>query len=631
MGTLIRHKGIDTVTVAEMFAGAGGSGDGIRRVPGAELIFGANHFEPAKWTYMENHQNVDFWLGDVQQPDAVEKFPYATFFWASPACPRFSTARGDKRWFDKENQMALWDLDDMTEDEKAGVRSRALMEEVVTYLRYCQDKYGRPVLGWGVENVIQARLWVHWDRWIQELRKLGYIIRVHALNAMHAQGRTTSLTPQSRDRLLVSGIHESVGRVPDYGKWFDPHAWCRKHEGWIQARQAWKTPGQDMGAYGKHGQYLYVCPLPSCGNQVVEPPVLPAAATIDWTDLGTPIGSRKKTKDKPDGLAPKTIDRVRAGVIKHWVTPFLSPAGGTWNDDPTSVADPARTLTTRESQALVVPCEGREGKMARPASDPKRTSTTRLEDAVAFPPGSFLSLFRSDRVRTFDPATDTTATLVADGSNHALVSKPDMQPLVFPMRGGGDTLKSRPALKDPAHCVTASGLYHGLGVHPDWPPPAFLMRNNGSRGDGKEHCTSLGEPARAVTTTGHQSLLSVPEGLRSLLMAYYGNGATTPTSEPVGTLPTRDRWALLATNGEITRDMIDVSPILFRMLKLHELQRAQSFPDDYRFVANSQRHKVKLIGNAVPMAEILACAVIEAILGIQISRFADDTAALKFR
>lgn len=34
------------------------------------------------------------------------------------------------------------------------------MEEVVTYLRHCQEKHGKPVLGFGVENVVQARLWV---------------------------------------------------------------------------------------------------------------------------------------------------------------------------------------------------------------------------------------------------------------------------------------------------------------------------------------------------------------------------------------------------------------------------------------------------------------------------------------
>lgn len=30
------------------------------------------------------------------------------------------------------------------------------MEAVVTYLRHCQDKHGKPVLGFGVENVVQA-------------------------------------------------------------------------------------------------------------------------------------------------------------------------------------------------------------------------------------------------------------------------------------------------------------------------------------------------------------------------------------------------------------------------------------------------------------------------------------------
>ncbi|MFG1965731.1 Hint domain-containing protein [Nonomuraea sp. NPDC049028] len=114
-------------------------------------------------------------------------------------CPAFSTASGETRYFDRENQMALWadDLDNLTEHQKTCIRSRALMEEVVTYLRHCQEKHGKPVLGFGVENVVQARLWAHWDRWIRELRKLGYIIQIHAVNAAHVQGRTTRYPPRS--------------------------------------------------------------------------------------------------------------------------------------------------------------------------------------------------------------------------------------------------------------------------------------------------------------------------------------------------------------------------------------------------------------------------------------------------
>ncbi|MFG3438403.1 DNA cytosine methyltransferase [Nonomuraea sp. NPDC047897] len=632
----------DDIDVVEMFAGGGGSGTGIAAVPGTKLKFAANHAKPAKWTYVQNHPHVDFWLGDVQAADAIEKFPYASFFWASPACPAFSTASGEVRYFDKENQMALWadDLDDLTEHQKTRIRSRALMEEVVTYLRHCQEKHGKPVLGFGVENVVQARLWAHWDRWIRELRKLGYIIQIHAVNAAHVQGRTTLPTPQSRDRMLVSAIHESVGRLPNYRKWFDPYAFCPRHEAWVQAVRAWKRRGVAMGVYGiKNGQYVWVCPEVACQNQIIEPPVLPAAYTIDWTDLGTPIGSRKKTKKKPEGLAPKTIARIRAGVEEHWIKPFITPAGGTWNDGPRGVDEPIPALTTREANALVVPCEGRDGKVARPVSLLKRTSTTRNEDGVAFPPDAqpgafpaFMTLLRSDRARNTNPTKDPLATLVSDGANGALATDPDMKdgmlPLVFPFRGGGDEFKSRPAFTDPAHAVTAGGFHHGLGVPPGWtPPPSLLMRNNGSKGDGREHVTPTSEHMRTVTTTGHQSLITAPPGLpmpEALLMAYYGNGRTQGVNEPVGTLPTRDRWALLTSDGQI-----DVSSILFRMLRIHELRRAQSFPDHYEFVADSSRDKVKLIGNAVPppMAEILTCAVVEAILGIELDRFAYDLAA----
>ncbi|MGV9302014.1 DNA cytosine methyltransferase [Nonomuraea sp. NPDC003727] len=174
----------------------------------------------------------------------------------------------------------------------------------------------------------------------------------------------------------------------------------------------------------------------------------------------------------------------------------------------------------------------------------------------------------------------------------------------------------------------AGGYHHGLGVHPGWtPPPSLLMRNNGSKGDGREHVTPTTEHMRTVTTTGHQSLVTAPSGLpmpETLLMAYYGNGRVQGMKEPVVTVPTRDRWALLTADGQI-----DVSSILLRMLRIPELRRAQSFPDHYKFVADTARDKVKLIGNAVPppMAEVLTCAIIEAILGIELPRFEYSLAA----
>ncbi|MFI6889136.1 DNA cytosine methyltransferase [Streptosporangium canum] len=616
---LNRFVGVDDIWVTEQFAGAGGSGSGMMAVPGVRVDFAANHDAQCKATYIANHNVKEYWLGDVQAEDAIEKFPYAPFFWSSPACPRFTTARGDKRFFDKENQMALW-AEELTEDQKAGVRSRALMEEVVTYLRHCQEVYGRPVLGFGIENVKEARLWAHWDRWIAELRKLGYIhLRVIAINAMHVQPRATLPVPQSRNRLLVAGVHESVGRAPDWDKWLRPYAYCPSHDGWIQAMQSWKKIGQDMGVYGiKTGQYVYVCPLHSCRGQLVEPPVLSAVHCIDWFDLGTPIGDRPKTPRKPRGMEQTTLERIEAGIVKRW-GPFLTPTGGTWNNEPYSVDEPTKTLTTRENTALVVPLEGRPGKVASYADEAMRTLTTRRETGLAFPelPEPFVTLFRSARARNMDPKTDPIATIVADGSNHGLVVPPDgPQPLVIPMRGGGDKLQARRADIAPAHTVTGGGLHHGMVI-----PPGFVMRNNGSKGDGSEHCTPFDEAVRTVTTTGHQSLVTMPE---PLLMPYYGNGTVAPASEPVGTLPTRDRWALLTSDGRI-----NIDKVRFRMLKVPELQRAQSLPAGYRFGPKDQRTIVRQIGNAVPppMSEILTCAVVEAILGIELERFAGPNTA----
>ena len=67
-----------------------------------------------------------------------------------------------------------------------------------------------------------------------------------------------------------------------------------------------------MGRYGiRHGQYIFRCPHLSCRNQTIEPPVLPAAAAIDWSlPPGQKIGERVDAKGRPDPLEPSTIAPV---------------------------------------------------------------------------------------------------------------------------------------------------------------------------------------------------------------------------------------------------------------------------------------------------------------------------------
>jgi DNA (cytosine-5)-methyltransferase 1 len=108
-----------------------------------------------------------------------------------------------------------------------------------------------------------------------------------------------------------------------------------------------------------------------------------------------------------------------------------------------------------------------------------------------------------------------------------------------------------------------------------------------------------------LTTTGHQSLIT----WEHLLVPYYGRGSVRPVTEPIGTLITRDKYALI-------RGEVDIDDVLFRMLEPHEIGRAMSFADQYVVLGN-KREKVRQYGNAVTpnVAEILVSALVECISG----------------
>ena len=93
-------------------------------------------------------------------------------------------------------------------------------------------------------------------------------------------------------------------------------------------------------------------------------------------------------------------------------------------------------------------------------------------------------------------------------------------------------------------------------------------------------------------------------------------------NEPIGTLTTRDRYALV-------RGEVDINDVLFRMLEPHEIGRAMSFADAY-IVLGNKREKVRQYGNAVTpnAAEVLVCALVEAITGEDIDRHTTPDTAL---
>jgi DNA (cytosine-5)-methyltransferase 1 len=374
-----------TLTITDLFCGAGGSSSGAVLVPGVTVRMAANHWKLAVDTHNSNHPDADHDCVDISQADP-RRYPRTDILWASPECTNHSQARGKR----SDAQPDLFG--DVLPDE-AAVRSRSTMFDV---LRFAEHHRYRAIV---VENVVDVRDWVLWPAWTTGLANLGYAHEVVYLNSMFAQAAGAP-APQSRDRLYVVAWRD---KRPDLGRWTRPLAQCATC-GPGRAVQAWKRPDKPRGRY--RAQYVWRCPTPRCHAEVY-PGVLPAAVAIDWALSGERIGGRARP------LAVKTIARIEAGLKRH-AAPLLTPAGGTWNDTAESVAVPFRTRTTRDTEALVVPVEGRDGITARPAEGPLRTQTARLQDALVVP-------MRANN--SAKPVTAPLDTVAAAGNHHALVMR----------------------------------------------------------------------------------------------------------------------------------------------------------------------------------------------------------------
>jgi DNA (cytosine-5)-methyltransferase 1 len=355
-----------------------------------------------------------------------------------------------------------------------------------------------------VENVVDAARWILWPAWRTSLDALGYCVHAVYLNSMHAQAAGLP-APQSRDRLYLVA-HQRHNACPDLDRWTRPQAWCETCSQTVRAVQAWKNPTKAWGRY--RSQYVWRCPHVTCRNAVVEPGWLPAAAAIDWTLPGERIGDRTRS------LAPKTLERIAAGLARY-ATP---------RDD---------LVSEVVSGSLLVPVEGRDGKAPASTAEPLRTMTTRNETALVVP-------LRNNN--TAKPAGEPFDTFAAAGNHHGLL---------VPYYGHATTR----ATTEPHGTLTTRDRY------------ALVMRNNGSRGSGAEMCTPVGEPLRAVTTAGHQSVLEY--------------------REPV------------------------VEECLFRMLEPHEVAAGMAFFPRYVVLGN-KREQVRQLGNAVtpPAARDLIAAVV---------------------
>lgn len=565
------------LTATDLFCGAGGTSTGMEQVPGVTVVMAANHWQLAVDTHNRNLPHAAHDVADLSQVDP-RRYPSTDILCGSPECTNHSQARGQRRADKMPDQYG-----DVLPDE-AAERSRATMWDIV---RFAEHHNYRAVL---VENVVEAAKWRPFQAWLAAMHSLGYHHRIIWLNSMHAHAAGLP-APQSRDRMYVVFWRRGE-RVPNFDKWTRPHAWCPNCDQVVRALQVFKRPDRPAwGRYGRRAQYVYRCPYSNC-RTIVDPAVLPALVALDLSNRGERIGDRQRD------LVAKTRARIAAGLRKFAV-PVMVPAGGTWNDTAYPVTEVMRTRTTRESEGvawppMLVPVEGRAGKHAASAYDPMRTQTARAENGLLFPPFLLRPYTPRDGVIACSGVDDPVPTLTAS-SRPSLVTPSNVLPFVVPLRNN-NTVKG---VDEPFDTFAAAGLHHGLVT-------GVVMRNNGSRGDGAEHCTGLLETLRTLTTAGHQSLVTWNP---QFLIEYYGNGGARSVDEPMSTLTTHERHALINAAAA-------VDDCYFRMLTPDEMKRGMAFPDSFELLG-TKREQARLAGNAVTpnVARDLGHAIAEALLG----------------
>jgi hypothetical protein len=84
-----------TLTVTDLFCGAGGSSSGAERVPGVVVRMAANHWRLAVDTHNMNLPHADHDCADISQVEP-RRYLGTDLLWASPECTHHSAASGRK-------------------------------------------------------------------------------------------------------------------------------------------------------------------------------------------------------------------------------------------------------------------------------------------------------------------------------------------------------------------------------------------------------------------------------------------------------------------------------------------------------------------------------------------------------
>ena len=569
------------------FAGGGGASTGIEMAIGRSVDIAINHDPDAIAMHKVNHPASKHYCEDVWQVDPAEACtgnPVA-LAWFSPDCKHFSRAKGGKP-LDKNIRGLAW----VAIRWAYTVRPRVLM----------------------LENVPEIQTWGPLDENNKPIKERagetfeGFILALTSgIPAAHpAYGEMC-------DALSIDPASETAQRL-------------QKGLGYEVQHRVLKSC--DYGAPTTRTRFYLIarcdgCPIvwpesthaPKDSADVKAGKKLPyhtAAECIDWSIPAQSIFERKKP------LAENTLRRIARGIQKFVIDnpePFI--INYKFNE-PKSANEPLSTVTAVNNHYLVTPtimCNN-TNNVGASLKELLPTVTTGNRNYLVAP--SIVPIGYGEREGQAPRANkvdEPLGTVVTSGK-HYLVAPTLIQ---YHSETGKDEVRGQ-EVSEPLMTVDTSPRY-ALSV-------AHIMKNyaGGYKGAGSAADAPLG----TVTAKDHNSLVTVHimtmrnnmDGqpideplstvscsgahhaeVQAFLVKYFSNGAAKSVNEPLDTVTTKDRFALVTIHGE---EYI-ITDIKMRMLQPRELFNAQGFPADYIIDHDADGHsyvkskQVARCGNAV--------------------------------
>lgn len=342
------------------------------------------------------------------------------------------------------------------------------------------------------------------------------------------------------------------------------------------------TTRKRLFVIGRRGQRASF-PDPTHSEDGVEPGTEPwrtAEEIIDWSDAGESLWQR----DRP--LVNNTMQRIAEGIRRHCddeLKPFADAVAELEKDDVKEMqknvvdVDDLHEVVEQRCEPFLVKYYGTS--TAKSVRSPMDTITAQGGKYALCTPYLLGQQSGATPRSIPDAPVPTVATKGAIGFYHP-------EAFVLPRNGSRGGLHSNATYKPPErplHTVTAKNQ-DGHLVSP------YLVPFYGERSGQDPRTHDIDDPLPTVPASKSPAAVTRP-----FLIEYYGNSSSQAVDEPLPTVTTKDRFALVVP---------DAFPwgldIRFRMLQPRELAAAMGFPPEYAFAGN-KTETTKQIGNAVPV------------------------------